>query len=54
MGVALLGGGVLSVMLPLVEAESGGLRRLWWLFAVGAVLIGAFVRWERRVIAPGR
>ncbi|MDT7579161.1 MAG: hypothetical protein QOK35_425 [Pseudonocardiales bacterium] len=49
-GVALLGGGVLSLMLPLVEAESGGLRRLWWLFAVGVVLIVAFVRWERRVV----
>jgi len=49
-GVALLAGGVLSLMLPLVEAESGGLRRLWWLFAVGAVLIVAFVRWERRVV----
>ena len=32
-GVALLGGGVLSLMLPLVQAESGGLARLWWLFA---------------------
>jgi EmrB/QacA subfamily drug resistance transporter len=53
LGVALLGGGVLSVMLPLVEAESGGLRRLWWLFAVGAVLIVAFVRWERRVMGRG-
>jgi MFS family permease len=40
-------------MLPLVEAESGGLRRLWWLFAVGAVLIVAFVRWERRVMGRG-
>jgi EmrB/QacA subfamily drug resistance transporter len=53
LGVALLGGGVLSVMLPLVEAESGGLRRLWWLFAVGAALIVAFVRWERRVMSRG-
>ena len=49
-GVALLTGGVLSLMLPLVGAESGGLRRLWWLFAVGAVLIVAFVRWERWVV----
>ena len=52
-GVALLGGGVLSLMLPLVEAESGGLRRLWWLFPVGAVLIAAFVWWERRVVRRG-
>lgn len=53
-GVALLGGGVLALMLPLVEAESGGLRRLWWLFGVGAVLLAAFVAWERRVVAGGK
>lgn len=53
-GVALLGGGVLALMLPLVEAEADGLRRLWWLFPLGAVLIVAFVLWERRVIARGR
>ena len=29
-------------MLPLVQAESGGLSRLWWLFLVGAVLLAAF------------
>ncbi|MFH9129603.1 MFS transporter [Streptomyces griseoaurantiacus] len=48
-GVALLGTGVLAVMLPLVVAESGGVRRLWWLFLVGAALLVAFARWERRV-----
>ncbi|NJP71645.1 MFS transporter [Streptomyces sp. C1-2] len=48
-GVALLGTGVLAVMLPLVLAESGGVRRLWWLFLVGAALLVAFARWERRV-----
>ncbi len=53
-GVALLGGGVLALMLPLVEAEAGGLRRLWWLFPVGAALLAAFVRWERRVIDRDR
>lgn len=50
-GVALLGCGVLAVMLPLVLAESGGVRRLWWLFLVGAALLVAFARWERRVAA---
>ncbi len=50
-GVALLGSGVLAVMLPLVLAEAGGLARLWWLFPVGAALLTAFVRWERRVVA---
>ncbi|MET0191212.1 MAG: MFS transporter [Pseudonocardia sediminis] len=49
-GVGLLGGAVLAVLLPLVQAESGGLGRLWWLFGVGAVLGGAFVLWERRVL----
>ena len=53
-GVALLGGGVLAVMLPLVEAEAGGLTRLWWLFPVGAALLAAFVWWERRVVARDR
>jgi EmrB/QacA subfamily drug resistance transporter len=52
-GVGLLGAGVLSLMLPLVEAEAGGLRRLWWLFAVGVVLVAAFARWERRVVRRG-
>ncbi|MFI9615087.1 MFS transporter [Streptomyces sp. NPDC052023] len=50
-GVALLGAGVLALMLPLVLAESAGLRRLWWLFPVGAALLFAFTRWERHVAA---
>ncbi|MFJ6080079.1 MFS transporter [Streptomyces sp. NPDC092369] len=50
-GVALLGCGVLALMLPLVLAESGGVRRLWWLFVVGVVCLVGFVRWERRVVA---
>ncbi|WP_405608391.1 MFS transporter [Streptomyces sp. NBC_00076] len=52
-GVALLGCGVLALMLPLVLAEAGGVRRLWWLFLVGAALLAAFARWERRVAARG-
>ncbi|WP_367326049.1 MFS transporter [Streptomyces sp. HUAS ZL42] len=48
-GVALLGCGVLALMLPLVLAESGGVRRLWWLFLVGMALLVTFARWERRV-----
>nr|WP_256361652.1 MFS transporter [Streptomyces sp. TRM70350] len=47
-GVALLGAGVLALMLPLVLAESGGVRTLWWLFAVGAAFLVVFARWERR------
>jgi EmrB/QacA subfamily drug resistance transporter len=53
-GAALLGGGVLALLLPLVEAESGGLARLWWLFPLAAVLLGAFVAWERRLVARDR
>ncbi|MGY6023569.1 MFS transporter [Streptomyces spinosirectus] len=50
-GVALLGCGVLALMLPLVMAESGGVRRLWWLFPVSVAFLYGFVRWERRVAA---
>ena len=53
-GVALLGGGVLALMLPLVLAEAGGLARLWWLFPLGAAVLVVFVSWERRVVARGR
>jgi EmrB/QacA subfamily drug resistance transporter len=53
LGVGLLGGGVLSLMLPLVEAESGGLARLWWLFPLGVGLLVAFALWERRVVRRG-
>ncbi|MGD1218461.1 MFS transporter [Streptomyces krungchingensis] len=48
-GVVLLGCGVLSLMLPLVLAEAGGVRRLWWLFVIGPAFLVAFARWERRV-----
>ncbi|WP_308282775.1 MFS transporter [Pseudonocardia nigra] len=54
LGAALLGGAVLAVLLPLVQAESGGLVRLWWLFPAGAALGAAFVLWERRVVRRGR
>lgn len=49
-GGLLLGGGVLAVLLPLAEADAGGLTRLWWLFVVAAGLAVLFVRWERRVM----
>jgi MFS family permease len=54
LGAALVGAGVLAVMLPLVLAEAGGLSRLWWLFPVGAALLGAFVAWEYRMTRRGR
>ncbi|MFF9625156.1 MFS transporter [Streptomyces griseosporeus] len=52
-GVALLGAGVLALMLPLVFAEAGGAARLWWLFPAGAALLALFARWEHRVTARG-
>ncbi|MEU3828994.1 MFS transporter [Streptomyces sp. SID486] len=52
-GVLLLGAGVLALMYPLVQAESGGLTRLWWLFVVGAALLVLFSRWQRRLVDRG-
>jgi len=52
-GVALLGAGVLALLLPLVRASAGGLRQ-WWLFVVGAALLAVFVVWELRVVRIGR
>jgi EmrB/QacA subfamily drug resistance transporter len=49
-GALLLGGAVLSVLLPLAKAESGGLAGLWWLFVVGAALAGLFAGWERWLV----
>src|SRR5690606_18363380 len=54
-GLALLGVGTLSLMLPFVAAsEGGGLAAApWWLVAVAAVALGAFVWWERRFEGRG-
>ncbi|KUN01155.1 MFS transporter [Streptomyces yokosukanensis] len=52
-GVLLLGAGVLALMFPLVQADSGGLGRLWWLFPAGAMVLTGFVRWQRRLLARG-
>ncbi len=53
-GSLLLGGGVLSLLLPLVQAEAGGLGRLWWLFGVALLLLAAFAWWEVRTVRRGR
>ncbi len=53
-GSLLLGGGVLSLLLPLVDAESGGLTRLWWLFGVAVLLLAVFAWWEVRTVRRGR
>jgi EmrB/QacA subfamily drug resistance transporter len=49
-GALLLAGGVFCVLLPLVEAETGGLRQLWWLFVLAVLLLAAFIRWEVRTV----
>ena len=52
-GAGLLGAAVLCVLLPTVEAQSGG--GLLWLLALGApVFTAAFVLWERRLRRAGR
>jgi len=48
-GSLLLGGGVLSLLLPLVDAENGSLSGLSWLFGVAALLLAGFARWEVRM-----
>ncbi|MFI8089346.1 MFS transporter [Streptomyces sp. NPDC086080] len=52
-GVLLLGLGVFAFMYPLVRAESGGLGRLWWMFMAGVLVLGVFVRRQRRLVARG-
>ncbi|TFV54781.1 MFS transporter [Geodermatophilus sp. DF01-2] len=52
-GVLLLGVGALALLFPLVRAEAGGLRRLWWLFPVGVLVMAGFVAWEQRLVRRG-
>jgi EmrB/QacA subfamily drug resistance transporter len=52
-GTALLGGGVLSLLLPLVEAQTGGLDRWWPLFLLAVALLAAFAWWELRTARRG-
>jgi EmrB/QacA subfamily drug resistance transporter len=53
-GSLLLGGGVLSLLLPLVDAENGSLGRLSWLFGVAVLLFAGFAGWEVRTVRQGR
>jgi EmrB/QacA subfamily drug resistance transporter len=53
-GALLLGAGVLCMLLPLVQLDSGGLRQLWWLFGLAPVLVALFLRWEQRMVRRGR
>ena len=53
-GSLLLGAGVLSLLLPLVDATDGGLTRLWPLFGLAVVLLAGFAWWEARTARRGR
>jgi EmrB/QacA subfamily drug resistance transporter len=52
-GALLLGGGVLSLLLPLVDATDGGLGRLWPLFGLAMALLAGFAWWEARTARRG-
>jgi EmrB/QacA subfamily drug resistance transporter len=53
-GSLLLGSGVLCLLLPLVDAASGGLAEDWWLFVAALLLLTGFARWELRTVRRGR
>jgi EmrB/QacA subfamily drug resistance transporter len=53
-GTLLLGGGVLCLLLPVVDTETGGLARWWYLFVVAVLLLAAFARREGRTVRRGR
>jgi EmrB/QacA subfamily drug resistance transporter len=54
LGSLLLGGGVLALLIPVVDAADGGPSRLWWLWVVGASLLALFSWWETRTAGRGR
>jgi EmrB/QacA subfamily drug resistance transporter len=54
LGVLLLGGGVFSLLLPLVNADSGGITQFSWVFGLAAVLLAAFAWWELHTVHRGR
>jgi EmrB/QacA subfamily drug resistance transporter len=53
-GSLLLGGGVLSLLLPMVDATDGGLTRLWPLFGLAVALLAGFAWWEAATVRRGR
>jgi EmrB/QacA subfamily drug resistance transporter len=53
-GTLLLGGGVLCLLLPLVDATDGGLGRLWPLSLLAVALLVGFAWWEASTARRGR
>jgi len=53
-GSLLLGGGVLCLLLPVVDATDGGLTRLWPLLGLAVGLLAGFAWWEARTDRRGR
>jgi len=54
-GSLLLGGGVLSLLVPVVHGEtSGAPSRFWYLYVAAVLLLIAFARWEVRTVRRGR
>jgi EmrB/QacA subfamily drug resistance transporter len=53
-GSLLLGGGVLCLLLPVVDATDGGLSRLWPLLGLAVGLLAGFAWWEARTDRRGR
>ena len=54
LGSLLLGGGVLCLLIPLVDADNGGVSRLWWLWVLAALFLSVFRGWEVRTVREGR
>jgi EmrB/QacA subfamily drug resistance transporter len=54
LGSLLLGGGVLSLLIPLVNGDAGGLSTLWPLWPLSVLLLAAFCWWEVRSVRRGR
>ena len=54
LGSLLLGGGVLSLLIPLVDAGSGGLSQMSWLWGVAVLLLAGFCCWEVHTVQRGR
>jgi len=54
-GSLLLGGGVLSLLVPVGHGEtSGAPSRFWYLYVAAVLLLIAFARWEVRTVRRGR